>query len=83
MKVKVVEKEYTKKDATETLEHQFNTMSNMFFKAENEDFKRMLYLAFIAGCSAITMKDYIESKYPEMKDEVTLKKILDRLEEDM
>lgn len=83
MQARIVDREYTKKEALQTLEKQFETMSNMFFKAESKDVKTMLYLAFIAGCSTITMKDYIETKYPKMKDMVTLKKILDRVEEDM
>lgn len=83
MKAKIVDREYTKEEALKTLEKQFETMSNLFFKAENKEVKRMLYLAFIAGCSTMTMKDYIETGYPEMKDMVTLKKILDRIEEDV
>jgi hypothetical protein len=83
MEAKVVEKEYTEEEAIQSLEHQFETMSNMFFKVGNEDMKRMLYIAFIAGCSTISIKDYIETKYPKLRDKVVLSNLLNRIEEDM
>ncbi|BAQ85261.1 hypothetical protein [uncultured Mediterranean phage uvMED] len=83
MQARIVDKEYTKEEALQTLEKQFETMSNMFFKAESKDVKRMLYIAFIAGCSTMSIKDYIENKYPELKDKVVLSTLLNRIEEDM
>lgn len=83
MQARIVDKEYTKEESLETLEQQFETMSNMFFKTGSQDVKRMLYIAFIAGCSTISIKDYIENKYPELKDKVVLSTLLNRIEEDM
>jgi|TARA_S200002703_G_scaffold41381_2_gene35914 Cdc6-like AAA superfamily ATPase len=83
MQARIVDKEYTKEESLETLEQQFETMSNMFFKAESKEAKRMLYIAFIAGCSTMSIKDYIENKYPELKDKVVLSTLLNRIEEDM
>jgi|DEB0MinimDraft_6_1074348.scaffolds.fasta_scaffold16053_5 hypothetical protein len=83
MQARIVDKEYTKEESLETLEQQFETMSNMFFKAGSQDVKRMLYIAFIAGCSTMSIKDYIEKKYPELKDKVVLSTLLNRIEEDM
>jgi len=83
MKARIVDKEYTKEESLETLEQQFETMSNMFFKTGSQDVKRMLYIAFIAGCSTMSIKDYIENKYPELKDKVVLSTLLNRIEEDM
>ena len=83
MKARIVDKEYTKEESLETLEQQFETMSNMFFKTGSQDVKRMLYVAFIAGCSTMSIKDYIENKYPELKDKVVLSTLLNRIEEDM
>jgi hypothetical protein len=83
MQARIVDKEYTKEESLETLEQQFETMSNMFFKTGSQDVKRMLYIAFIAGCSTMSIKGYIEDKYPELKDKVVLSALLNRIEEDM
>ena len=83
MQARIVDKEYTKEESLETLEQQFETMSNMFFKTGSQDVKRMLYIAFIAGCSTMSIKEYIENKYPELKDKVVLSTLLNRIEEDM